>query len=212
MIPIQALTEEAECIDFLNHQQQRILAPNLKVTASMMMKKYAQVLPSYVMDSMLWEERARIIPLDSCSISNELDIKIDDSRIKYTDSREEAWEELFAYNILPLLESFHQVTNLPVFILWENVAVRINSYFRKAVERYPDAHQAIVQLAEEFNQLGGSCFNWVEHPMKNYLTAPKSLREQKVRRTCCYFHKLEKKKEALTHCLVCPLSNKKCSS
>ncbi|MGP4074925.1 IucA/IucC family C-terminal-domain containing protein [Halobacillus sp. K22] len=211
MIPIQSLMEEAECIEFLNHQQQRIFAPNLKVTASMMMKKYAQVLPSQVLDSMLWEEKAKIIPLSSCTISNELEIEIDDSQVKRTDSRKEAWEELFAHHILPLLQAFHQVTNLPTFILWENVAVRINSYFRKAVERYPDEHQVIGQLAEEFNQLDGRYFHCAKHPMQSYLTDPNSLSEQKVRSTCCYFHKLEKTKE-LTHCLVCPLSNKECSS
>ncbi|WP_390217494.1 hypothetical protein [Halobacillus seohaensis] len=107
---------------------------------------------------------------------------------------------------------FHNVTNLPLIILWENIAVRINSFFRKAMDRHPDHQQKIVHLAEEMNQLDGSYFNSVKHPMSTYLTAPKSLGEHKTRCTCCYFHKLEKKKEKLTHCLVCPLGNQNCSS
>ncbi|WP_121604551.1 hypothetical protein [Virgibacillus sp. Bac332] len=212
MIPVLALMEEVKCIEFLNHQMQRIYAPNLKVTASMMMKKYAQVLPAQVLNSMLWEEQAKIIPLSSCTISEQLDIRVDALQVKYTDSRQDSWEGLFAYHILPLLQAFHQVTNIPLFILWENVAVRLNSFFRKAVEKYPDHRQRIIELARELNQLDGSYFDCMNHPMSSYLTNPNSLSEQKIRRTCCYFHKLEKKKETLTHCLVCPLHNKNCSS
>ncbi|MGP4060524.1 hypothetical protein [Halobacillus sp. H74] len=207
MIPVQALKEEHLCIEFLSHQQQRISAPNLKITASMMMKKYAQVIPAQVLDSMLWEEKAKIIPLSSSAISNELDIEVDTLQIEYTDSRLEAWEALFARHIVPIMRAFHKVTNLPLFILWENVAVRINSYFRKAVERFPEYELRVNRLAEELLQLDGRYFNNTEHPMSKFLTAPGCLSEQKTRRTCCYFHKLEKKKESLTHCLVCPLNN-----
>ncbi|MYL31634.1 MULTISPECIES: IucA/IucC family C-terminal-domain containing protein [Halobacillus] len=207
MNSIPSLLEETACIEFLQHQQKRICAPNIKVTASMMMKKYAQVLPSHVLNSMLWEEKSKIIPISACTISEKLDVQVKTEQIIYVDSRHEAWKELFSQHLFPLLQSFHKRTNLPAFILWENIAVRINSFFRKALEKYPEHQQTIIQLAKELNQLDGSYFNCDTHPMKTYLVDPNSLGEHKIRRTCCYFHKLDKKKESLTHCLVCPLQS-----
>lgn len=204
MIANSSLLDESSCREFLKHQQKRIHAPNLKVTASMMMKKYAVVLPPRILDSIIFERQGIDIPITACHLGEDLTFSVDESLVVKTESIADAWNNLFANHLTLLLITFHSTTNLPVHILWENIAVRLNSYFRKAMERYPEHNERIKDVAEELHSLSGECFNWDNHPMRPYLTPTTHLTKQYKRKTCCYFHKLDKDKE-MSHCLVCPL-------
>ncbi|WP_430787130.1 IucA/IucC family C-terminal-domain containing protein [Virgibacillus flavescens] len=207
MIATASLLDKSACRVFLQHQQKRIHAPNLKVTASMMMKKYAQVLPPRILDPMIFEKQGKAIPISACHLSEDLELFVDESRIYETKSVSDAWDSLFANHLTRVLMAFHSTTNLPTHILWENIAVRLNSYLRKAVEQYPEHNERIIEVAEELHSLSGDSFKWDTHPISAYLTPLTALTDQRKRKTCCYYHKLDKEKE-MTHCLVCPL---KCS-
>ncbi|AQQ55430.1 hypothetical protein [Planococcus lenghuensis] len=206
MIAASSLLNESSCRAFLQHQQQRIHAPNLKVTASMMMKKYAQVLPPQVLDPLIFEKRGKAIPISAVHLSEDLKFVTDESLIFETESVSDSWNSLFADHLTLVLMAFNSTTNLHLPILWENVAVRLNSYLRKMIERYPEHNERIIEVAEELQSLSGDCFKWNTHPMRPYLTPSAILTEQHKRQTCCYFHKLDKEKE-MTHCLVCPLKS-----
>lgn len=204
MMELLKLLEPETCAAFLDHQQQRIKAPNRKVAASMVIKRYAKESCDHILPSMLWENKVKVVPLDAVSISRELTVNIDDSKVFYVDTHEEGWKHLFANHLTRVLMAMHVTTNLPMIILWENVAVRINSYFKKAVQNHPEYETEIRTLFAELHELEGRLFNQDAHPMKSYLSPVIAITEQHTRKTCCYYHKLDKEKE-LSHCLVCPL-------
>ncbi|KAA0564653.1 hypothetical protein F0342_10930 [Bacillus sp. CH30_1T] len=204
MILLSDMLNNNECHTFLHHQQNRIHAPNMKVTASMIMKRYAQIYPPYILNSMLWEDSCKVIPLSACHFSEQLNLEIDGTQVTYTDSRATAWKHLFCDHLTEVVTALHRTTNLASIILWENVAVRFNSYFRKTVEKHPELEDKIFYLVSELHRLEAKDFNQPSHPMSTYLTTPDTLTMTKKRSTCCYFHKLEKDKE-MSHCLVCPV-------
>ncbi|MCA0970917.1 hypothetical protein LCM20_09970 [Halobacillus litoralis] len=187
--------------EFLKHQQQRIKAPNTKIAASMVIKRYAKIYLDEVMDSIVFGEKARIVPLHACTFTNELNLVVDDSRVSYAEC---GWRAVFAEHLTPVVTSLHKATRLPHIILWENVAVRMNSYLRKAVQKHPDEAGAVREAAAEIRDLDGDVFQLEKNPLAEYLAPCEALTEQVMRKTCCYYHKLEKEKK-LPYCLVCPI-------
>lgn len=185
--------------EFLAFQQDRLCAPNRKVAASMIMKRYAKVYLDEVMDSLLFGEKKRVIPLCACSLTNDLNLIVDETQVSYRDG--EAWGDIFAEHLSVFVISLHQATRLPHIILWENVAVRMNSYLRKAVQK----HASIVRnFAEDLRNLDGTAFGAEKNPLSSYLAPREALSEQCMRKTCCYYHKLDKEKE-MDYCIVCPI-------
>ncbi|ENH95546.1 hypothetical protein J416_15552 [Gracilibacillus halophilus YIM-C55.5] len=206
MIATPSLSEPSSNLAFLKHQQERIHAPNVKVAASMTMKRYAQLLLPWVLDPMILEEKAYSIPTHACTLTTELTLTVETASITETTTRQEAWKSLFADHLTFVLHALHRTTNVPKHILWENIAVRLNSYFRKALEQYPSSRERIFELAKELRGLHPDIFHENKHPIQSYLAPITDLSEQHKRKTCCYFYKLEKEKE-MPYCLVCPLKD-----
>lgn len=189
---------------FLKRQQERIKAPNTKVAASMIMKRYAKVYLDEVMDSLVFGPEVRIVPIGACSFTEELNLIVDGSQVSHSGSRRGGWRHVFAEHLTPVVVSLHQATRLPLIILWENIAVRMNSYLRKAVQNHPDQAEMVQEAAEELRGLEGEFFNLEQNPLREYLAPCEALTEQILRKTCCYYHKLDKEK-AMPYCLVCPV-------
>lgn len=192
--------------EFLQRQQIRIKAPTTKVAASMFIKRYAKVYLDQIMDSVLWDPHMKIIPLEACFVTEKLDLEIDTEKVTYTHEREKGWERFFCDHLSRVVSAMHETTNLPFIILWENIAVRLNSYFRKAVQKYPEYEHEVITIAKELQELEGSIFGQTSNPLVNYLTTPTDVTNQKIRRTCCYYYKLEKEKP-LPYCVVCPVKD-----
>ena len=204
MITVSELSNPSKCIPFLEHQQQRIYAPNLKVAASMVMKRYAQDYSVHMLNMMLFEKQDAFIPMTACTITEELNLEIDVTQVLYTENRATIWSGMFADHLTEVAHSLHQATNLPYIILWDNVAVRLNSFFRKAITNHPCSSEDIRALAEELRALDGTAFGWSKHPVLEALVPVDDLTAHKTRKTCCYYNKLDKEKE-MPECLVCPL-------
>ncbi|WP_186577196.1 hypothetical protein [Aquibacillus kalidii] len=201
------LLEREKCREFLEFQKDRIKAPNLKVAASMVMKRYAKDYLDYTLPSILSDSEVKVIPITAINLSENLKFTVNHTMSFYVRKQSEGWKQLFAGHLTKIIMSLHNTTNLPLIILWENIAVRINSFFRKALDHNPGQTDMINTRFKELHELDGSYFDQNSHPMKNYLTPVESIGQQKIRSTCCYFHKLKKDKE-LPYCLVCPLTNK----
>lgn len=204
MIAVRELSNPSKCLPFLEHQQKRICAPNVKVAASMVMKRYAQDYLVEVLHAMLFDEKDKYIPLTACTITEGLNLEIDETQVVHTENRAAAWFGIFAEHLTEVAHALHRATNLPYIILWDNVAVRLNSFFRKAITNHPGSSEDIRALAEEMRALEGTTFGWSKHPVLEALVPIDYLTAHKTRKTCCYYNKLNKEKE-MPECLVCPL-------
>lgn len=204
MNAMSGLMDPSINLQFLQRQQIRIKAPNTKIAASMFIKRYAKDYLDEIMNEVLWGKQMNIIPLQACFVTEELNLQIDIEKVSEARSREEWWDQLFSHHLTRVVLAMHETTNLPLIISWENIAVRLNSLLRKAVQNYPEYEQDVIIIAKELQGLKGEAFGQPSNPLVRYLTAPTDLTRQKIRSTCCYYHKLEKDKP-LPYCLVCPV-------
>ncbi|TGB03772.1 IucA/IucC family C-terminal-domain containing protein [Halobacillus salinus] len=200
-----AMTELlADPNDFLHRQQERIKAPNTKIAASMIVKRYAKVYLDEVMDGLVFASEFPVVSLEACRFTEELNLIVDEAQVRTVDSRREAWRGVFSEHLTPVVDSLHKATRLPLIILWENIAVRMNSYLRKAVQKNPDQAWMVQEVAAELREREGDVFGLERNPLAEYLAPCEALTTQVMRKTCCYYHKLQKEKE-LPYCLVCPV-------
>nr|MDF9458224.1 ferric iron reductase [Bacillus pumilus] len=75
---------------------------------------------------------------EACAFREDRKIEIDESLCSFVplegdrhEWREQAVHALFTECVTPLLDVLKRTSRLPYSILWENVAVRINSLYRK---------------------------------------------------------------------------------
>lgn len=188
--------------EFLAFQQERLRAPNRKVAASMVIKRYAKVYLDEVMDYLLFGDKKRVVPLCACSFTDDLNLIVDETQVSYKDG--EVWGHIFAEHLSVFVTSLHKATRLPYIILWENIAVRMNSYLRKAIQKHSDQASIVQNFAAELRSLDGTAFDMDKNPLSNYLAPQEALGRQCMRKTCCYYYKLEKEKE-MPYCVVCPI-------
>lgn len=87
-------------------------------------------------------------------------------------------------------------------ILWENVAVRLNSVFREYEHISPSE-----QLNTVYNDLTSSNCSWLgkdTNPFQQYVHKKFIDAENPKRKTCCLYYQISKPGE-LPYCNVCPL-------
>lgn len=100
-----------------------------------------------------------------------------------------------------------KIADLP--ILWENIAIRINSIYRKILAKELDPVK-IERLNSDFIFLKtarGDLFNLEENPIKHYLKIGEELKLNPFRKTCCMYYKLEEDVEGIGYCGNCPVKN-----
>lgn len=122
--------------------------------------------------------------------------------------REKVIRTLFSSHVTPMYNVLKESSRVPSTILWENVAVRINSVYEKlfAVER--DSIQ-LHRLHSDFNFLKnapGEVFQLRENPIRPYLKIGEEFQLHPARKTCCLFCKLKENDEGITHCANCPIN------
>ncbi|MCQ6277456.1 (2Fe-2S)-binding protein [Bacillus sp. V3B] len=94
--------------------------------------------------------------------------------------------------------------------MWENVAIRINSIYRKILAEESDPIK-IERVNSDFNFLknaSGDLFNLKENPIKDYLKIGEELKLNPFRKTCCMYYKLEEDVEKIGYCGNCPIKSK----
>ncbi|WP_425429430.1 IucA/IucC family C-terminal-domain containing protein [Domibacillus mangrovi] len=125
--------------------------------------------------------------------------------------RENVLRTLFSSHITPVLNILKKTSGVSSSILWENVAIRINSIYRKTLAKEMDSVK-MERLNSDFHFLenaSGDLFNLKENPLKQYLKIGEELIINPCRKTCCLYYKLEKDVKGISHCGNCPIKNKK---
>jgi ferric iron reductase protein FhuF len=218
-IAITDLLNEGKCLSFLQNQMLEIKAPNVLVVASMFSKRYAHLVVSSTLYSMVEFNCILNLPIKACSLSKERKLYIQSGEYKWQEVKgieRELWREnvlhdLFSSHITPVLDVLKKTSHLPSTILRENVAIRINSIYRKILAKELDPVK-IERVNSDFNFLKnaqGSLFNLKENPIKHYLKIGEELRLNPWRTTCCTYYKLEEDVEGIGYCSNCPIESKK---
>ncbi|MFB8735692.1 IucA/IucC family C-terminal-domain containing protein [Bacillus sp. SL00103] len=189
-------------------------APNVAVAASMFSKRYAYLAVSSSLYMMTLYDVVYQFPPEACVFREDRKIEIDESLCSFVplegdrnEWREQVVHALFTECVTPLLDVLKRTSRLPHTILWENVAVRINSLYRdmmrEAERSCGEAARARGLSVSEASD--GDVFKQKQNPFHHSLNLDDSLLETSNRKTCCMYYKLEKKSESLDYCLVCPL-------
>ncbi|WP_049681263.1 hypothetical protein [Peribacillus loiseleuriae] len=108
--PITDLLIEEKCLSYLQKQMIEIKAPNLSVTASMLSKRYAYLVVSSTLYSMVEFDCALKFPINACSLNKERKLCIQASMCKWQElksAEREQWREtvlstLFSSHITPV--------------------------------------------------------------------------------------------------------------
>ncbi|MCK0471713.1 IucA/IucC family C-terminal-domain containing protein [Halalkalibacter sp. APA_J-10(15)] len=209
------LLQEEKALAYLQNQKEKLNAPNLAVAASMLSKRYAYLVVSSTLYSMVELNGAPCFPMKACALTEKraLCINEDDCPWQEAHANREEWrtavfQELFANHLTPLLLALQRVSRMPQSILWENVAVRINSTYRKALDDCAENETKKQSIYDDFLFLKGAdgeLFQLKENPIKPYLKIGEELHSNPTRQTCCMYYRLKKEGGKVSYCKVCPV-------
>ena len=215
---LAALFSEAVVIRLLEAEKKAMHAPNLAVAASMFSKRYAYLAVSSSLYLMTLYDGVYQFSPAACAFREDRKIEVDEAACSFVplegdrhEWREKVVRALFTECVTPILDVLNRTSKLSSRILWENVAVRINSLYRSMMREAEEP--AVKQRVREdylfLKQAAGDVFGAQQNPFQHSLNLDDSLLETSNRKTCCMYYKLEKKSESLDYCLVCPLEQKK---
>ncbi len=217
-IPIIDLIDEEKCLFFLQRQMIEISAPNLAVAASMLSKRYAYLVVSSTLYSMVHFNCALNLPVTACSLSNERKLCIQSAKCKWQEVsslereqwRENVLRDLFSGHITPVLNTLRKTSRVPSAILWENVAIRINSVYKKtlAKEVNPIKIERLISDFDFLKNASGDLIDLTENPIKPFLKIGEELAVHPIRKTCCMYYKLDKNSKEISYCGNCPIKYK----
>lgn len=215
---LAAFFSEEFVMRLLETERTAMNAPNLAVAASMFSKRYAYLAVSSSLYLMTLYDGVYQFSPAACAYREDRKIELDETLCSFVpiegnrhEWREQVVHALFTQCVTPLFDVLHRTSRLPYSILWENVAVRINSLYRSLIQE--EENLAVKQRVQEdylfLKQAAGDVFGVQQNPFQHSLNLDDSLLETSNRKTCCMYYKLEKKSESLDYCLVCPIEKKK---
>ncbi|WP_417551732.1 IucA/IucC family C-terminal-domain containing protein [Marinomonas fungiae] len=215
------LLDNGQCLATLEQIMPALGAPNLKVAASLTLKRLAFLVLAPTLYSLSRFDKGLDVSLSQCAFDYRLENRIWQSKlplkhIEVTPLRGDraAWRaqvlrQAFAEHLTPVLEAFHQLTRSPKRILWENVAVRVFSiYERRVLPGLEGERQATAQAdyAWLLSEEASAAFGLEANPIAEFdaaFTELESVGEPvRVRRTCCYYYRATEPQE---FCSNCPL-------
>lgn len=223
------LLDDALCLETLRNIMPELGAPNLKVTASLVIKRIAFIALAPVLYAMSGFDKGLDASIENSVFEYPLDNRIWQSKMPlkttavsvWKDSDKEdrnAWRKeilnkAFSGHLTLLVEQFYRLTKVSRRILWENVAVRVFSIYEQRI---------LVNVAEEMRSKAQADYAYLldksttalfglnENPLTVFyqdkqLTAL-SENPVRVRRTCCFYYQAT---EPPVYCGSCPLPLKK---
>lgn len=228
-IESSSLLNDDLCLETLQKIMPELGAPNLKVTASLVIKRIAFLTLAPVLYAMSGFNKGLDGSLENSVFEYSLENRIWQSKMPLKDTSVSIWKDsdkegrdvwrdeilrkVFAGHLTTLVEQFHLLTKVPKRILWENVAVRVFSiYEQRILPNIPDAQmvQAQVDLAYLLDQSSTEVFGLPENPLTVFYRKKQqtdvSDKPIRVRRTCCYYYLAT---EPAVYCGACPLLLKK---
>ncbi|GGN38434.1 MULTISPECIES: IucA/IucC family C-terminal-domain containing protein [Marinomonas] len=231
-IDSRQLLDDALCLETLQKIMPELGAPNIKVTASLVIKRMAFLTLAPVLYAMSSFDKGLDGSLENSVFEYPLDNRIWQSKMPLKDTSVSVWNssnkesrdtwrdgiltKVFAGHLTLLVEHFYRLTKVSRRVLWENVAVRVFSIYEQRIlasvseEKRETAEADYAYLLDKSTT---ELFGLNENPLTMFyrdkqLTAL-SENPVRVRRTCCFYYQAT---EPPVYCGSCPLPLKKANS
>lgn len=215
------LLDDEQCLTTLNAIMPELGASDLKVTASLLIKRSAFLLLAPTLYAMSVFDKGLDASIDNCVFEYQLHNRLWRSGMPLKQAQaapwhydRSAWREqilrgAFAGHLTPLIEQLQRLSGVSARILWENVAVRVFSIYERRI--LPDLDSdcrlhAEQDLAYLLNDSTSSIFALEENPLTRFYRAKRRFSPDgeliRMRRTCCYYYQATEPSE---YCSNCPL-------
>jgi ferric iron reductase protein FhuF len=205
--------------DYISKVMVGIGAPNDKVTASMIMKRYAFFAAMALFTMSHSDRRINIRTNNVTLVSHYEDglwlpkLYLKDLSFEFVSGDRQLWREqyvkgIFANHIYLLMDQLSKITKISKLILWENIAVYLFWLYESVLNESSEERKEIIE--EDFRYLfydaPGSVFGEYNHnPLTKYnsenIFNPDTEKYIRYRKTCCFSYKLEGNHK---RCKTCP--------
>lgn len=206
----------------ISHYIQKVMieigAPNDKVAASMIIKRYAffAAMSLFTMshsDHGLNVKTSNVTLVSHYEDDNWLpkfylkDLSFNPIHGDRKQWREQYLQDIFANHIYLLIDCISKETKISKLILWENIAVYLYWLYENVLEGNEDRKKVI---EEDFNYLFQEAPGYVfgsynYNPLSKYesekIYQPETEKFLRIRKTCCFSYKLEGQNK---RCNICP--------
>lgn len=215
-ILLNKLVDETNLLRYLEKVGEYIGSPNVKVTASIFVKRYAFLAVIYLYGMTAYNKKLNVC-LNNISIQTEevkdmwlLKFYFDNNKIEIAKQnryewREKALKDFFSENVNVLFEKLLEVTKLSEIIVWENISIYLFWLYESVFPKVDN--EEIRKRAEEdfyylvFDAPSHLFGNYQENPITRYFRNEYLQEAIRVRTTCCFSYLLE---GATNRCKTCP--------
>lgn len=224
-VETRALLNDEICLNVLSQIRSDMGAPDLKIAASLVIKRMAFLTLAPLLSGMSCYNKGLDVAIDNCLFEYRMDnrrwqnqMPLKNVQVSVPATQRDVWRDTllsraFNGNLSLLVTQFHKLTRVPQAVLWENIAVRIFSIYERrilpALARQEQMAIAQADLSYLIDKTTTEIYHTATNPIARYYgksscTAipPATIR---VRRTCCYYYKAS---EPVEYCSTCPLLHK----
>lgn len=211
-IEISEILKEQSIVNYLDILSAHIDASNVKVAASLFVKRYSFLTVIYLYAMTAWNEKLNI-SYENVSIETDESDKLwlpnfhfhhlesETLRADRDEWRSNCIESLFKEHVSPILNLLSQTTKVSKLILWENIAVYIYWLYETVLVEEPI--EIVNRSKEDFqfimNKAPGHLFGDYDiNPLNRYYREEEG--KEVKRSTCCYSHLTNSNK----YCKTCP--------
>lgn len=226
------LLDDVLCLETLQKIMPELGAPNLKVTASLVIKRVAFLTLAPVLYAMSSFDKGLDASIENSVFEYPLENRIWQSKMPLKDTSVSVWKssdkesrevwlneilgKVFAGHLTLLVEKFYHLTKVSRRVLWENIAVRVFSIYEQRILTNIAEEKRVIAEADYaylLDKTSTQLFGLEENPLTVFyrdkqLTAL-SENPVRVRRTCCFYYQAT---EPPVYCGSCPLPLKKANS
>ncbi|WP_421848103.1 IucA/IucC family C-terminal-domain containing protein [Marinomonas sp.] len=226
------LLDDALCLETLQKIMPELGSPNLKVTASLVMKRIAFLTLAPVLYAMSGFDKGLDASIENSVFEYPLENKMWLSKMPLKTTEVSVWKgsdqedrnawrdeilsKVFSGHLTLLVEQFYRLTKVSRRVLWENVAVRVFSIYEQRILPSIAEEKRVVAEADYvylLDKTSTQLFGLEENPLtlfyrEKQLTAL-SENPIRLRRTCCFYYQAT---EPPVYCGSCPLPLKKANS
>lgn len=209
------LLDESYLKEYIVSLQHHIGATNIKVAASIFIKRYAFLSVIYLYTMTMNNKRLNI-SFENVSLetndSSELWLPffyIHRLELQPLEENRQQWransiEFLFKEHISPILNTLSNVTKVSKLVLWENIAVYIFWLYERVILEEVISHNIVTCAQEDYQFIISSTASelfgdYSENPLARYYKGELGTTSRK-RTTCCYSHLTKSQK----YCTTCP--------
>lgn len=215
------LLDREKCLAILEHIMPSLGAPDLKVTASLVIKRIAFLALAPTLYAMSIYNKGLNLAINNSVFEHQLDNRLwkNGTPIKNTGVslvldnrtmwRDDVLRQVFTGHLTQLVQMFHQTTGVAERILWENIAVRVFSIYERRILNHATG-KVKTRAETDFSYLLDAkthkIYGLDENPLIRFYRKtmmfgdpPKPVR---MRRTCCFYYQAT---EPEVYCSNCPL-------